>query len=186
MGAFFACQHARQRYLNTPDHVCCEGCCSLSLFSGEIVPGLSPAINEVTPGWVLSDAQYSVLRNSDKFAKRNRSKHTEIPSEVIRKEIVEMILDAREILRNVDPSSSKHQDAVGAPIYTDKECSGIGKNYMKESSRVKAIDTYTFFAKHYALMGMYRQLQSGVLLANIFDPARYADCKYLVGLLTRF
>lgn len=143
----------------------------MSLFSGEIVPGLSPAINEVTPGWVLSDAQYSVLRNSDKFAKRNRSKHTEIPSEVIRKEIVEMILDAREILRNVDPSSAKHQDAVGAPIYTDKECSGIGKNYMKESSRVKAIDTYTFFAKHYALMGMYRQLQSGVLLANIFDPA---------------
>ena len=105
-------------------------------------------------------------------------------------------------MQNVDPSSAKHQDAVGAPIYTDKECSGIGKNYMKESSRVKAIDTYTFFAKHYALMGMYRylgclsrsslcwvirrQLQSGVLLANIFDPARYADCKYLVGLLTRF
>lgn len=38
--------------------------------STEHISGLSPAINEVTPGWMLSDNMYSLFRNEAKFESR--------------------------------------------------------------------------------------------------------------------
>eukprot|EP00948_MAST-09A_sp_MAST-9A-sp1_P003386 g3386.t1 len=41
---------------------------------GKSYPNLSPAFNEITPGWVLSDCAYLILRNEIKFAKRSLQK----------------------------------------------------------------------------------------------------------------
>ena len=50
----------------------------------------------------------------------------------------------------------KRLDAVDKPkdLYTDRDIRGLGKNFMLEASRVKAVETYTFYIRYYALMGL--------------------------------
>ena len=37
---------------------------------GELVSNASPALNEISPGWVLSDNAYTLVRNETKFVAR--------------------------------------------------------------------------------------------------------------------
>ena len=45
-------------------------------------------------------------------------------------------------------------------LYTAKDVPGLGKNYMLEGSRKKAVETYTFYVRYYALLGLNRELQA--------------------------
>jgi hypothetical protein len=147
--------------------------------AGEIIPTLSPAFNEISPGWVLSDALFSVLRNDSKFASRNKATRNAISPDVFRPEIVDMMEAACERLAGAE-GKAKLVDGAGNPVFTDKECSGIGKNYMKEASRAKAVEAYKFFCRYYALRGLYNKLVGGgvsadaVLTAGAGDDARWA------------
>jgi len=136
---------------------------SLINMAGESIMGLSPAINEIMPAWVLSDALYSVLRNEDKFAKRNKADpaRNRVDAEVLKPRVVDWMLAARAQLREA-AGKARLRDAAGAPVYTDKECTGIGKNYMTEHARAKAVSTYTFFARLYALRELAARLGIGV------------------------
>ncbi|MBI4335530.1 MAG: DUF4954 family protein [Candidatus Omnitrophica bacterium] len=111
---------------------------------------ISPAYNEISPGWVLSDNIFTIRRNEGKYRKRNKAKRAKIEFEVFRPEIVEMMLDARKRLQDV-----KQQKAV----YTDKDIRGIGKNYMLEESRKAGVEAYTFYIRYYALLGLKRRLE---------------------------
>src|SRR5262245_8611540 len=57
-------------------------------------PGLSPALNELTPAWVLSDNVYILMRNQAKYRARNRARRLAIPCDVFRPETVDLMLDA--------------------------------------------------------------------------------------------
>lgn len=113
--------------------------------------GISPAYNEIMPGWVLSDNIFTIRRNEGKYKKRDKSKRSKIVYEVFRPEIVDLMLDARERLKNI----TEQKD-----VYTEKDISGIGKNYLKEASRKAGIDAYTFYIRYYALMGLKRKLKT--------------------------
>ncbi len=115
-----------------------------------VIPGVSPAYNEIMPGWVLSDNIYMVKRNEGKYAKRNKARRSKFDFEVFRPEIVDMMLDARHRL----------QAAGGKEIYTSRDVKGLGKNFMSEASRKKAIETYTFYIRTYALLGLKRRLET--------------------------
>ena len=93
---------------------------------GEAVPSLSPAFNEISPGWVLSDALFSVLRNDDKFAKRNKATRNRISPDVFRPDTVDMLSVACERLEAAEGRATL-VDASGLPVFTDKEVPGIGK-----------------------------------------------------------
>lgn len=114
-----------------------------------IMDGISPAYNEIMPGWVLSDNIFSVMRNEGKYASRNKARRAKIITEVFRPEIVALMIEARKRL----------QAASGKQIYTDKDVKGLGKNYMSEASRINAIEAYTFYLKFYALKGLKAQIE---------------------------
>lgn len=127
---------------------------------------ISPAFNEIMPGWILSDNLYMVLRGETKFLKRGekarRLGHSEgqvdYEHEAFRPSTVRMMLAARKRLKDADGSGIR---VGGETVYTSKQVSGLGKNYMLEKSRLKGIRAYTDFIKFYCVRAMWRALQAG-------------------------
>ncbi len=109
---------------------------------------------------------------------------------------MDLVLGAREALRSVDEGADKSDKSDKAEetekvkkvekkeFYTDRDISGLGKNYMKEESRLKAIETYSFYLRNYALAGLKRELafkiEAGIeishdsLMTEETDNARWA------------
>ncbi|RJP62161.1 MAG: DUF4954 family protein [Candidatus Auribacter fodinae] len=134
---------------------------SLMNTPGAVTTGISPAYNEVMPGWVLSDNIFTVKRNEGKYMKRNKAKRSELVFEVFRPEIIDLMIDARKRLQ-----VSQIKD-----VYTSKEIKGLGKNYMYESSRNAGIEAYTFYLKYYGLKGLYTQVKQ-LVAANKKDALK--------------
>ena len=112
--------------------------------------GISPAYNEIMPGWVLSDNIFSIKRNEGKYIKRNKAKRTQFVFEVFRPDIVDKMIEARKRLSAVKEVKS---------YYTDKDIHGIGKNYMSEASRKNGIEAYTYYIRYYALKGLKKKAE---------------------------
>ena len=129
--------------------------------------------------WVLSNSVFTVLRNEDKFRSRNKSKRTLIESNIFRPEIVQYMkgrlarvsvqrtmtdsvvcLDARVELVTAEGKADLCL-ADGEAVYTDKQVRGLGKNYMRETSRLAGIAAYTFFIKLYALDALLSCVEDG-------------------------
>lgn len=139
----------------------CEMPFSLINARAESIEGVSPAFNEIIPGWVLGDNIYSVLRNERKFAIRNKATRCKFEYEVFRPQIVERMIAARQVLINAEgklPPERAHAFTSGGvaigPVYIDKDVPGLGKNFMKESARAEGIQAYTFYIQLYALKGL--------------------------------
>lgn len=126
-------------------------CMPFSLINGAAIsiPELSPAINEIMPGWVLASSVFTVLRNEHKFKTRNHSQRINIGFKIFRPEIISLMVNARKVLINAANSAKIFAPSSKMPIYTDKQVVGLGKNYMTEVSRKNAIKAYTFFIKHF-------------------------------------
>jgi hypothetical protein len=112
----------------------------------QLYPELSPSYNEIFPGWVLSENSYLILRNEEKYKKRNRARRTTISWRIFRPDIIELLTTAAQ---NLERAGLNRQT-----IYTDKELPGLGKNYMTEASRVNGLAAYSFFIEYYALQGL--------------------------------
>lgn len=112
--------------------------------------GISPAYNEIFPGWVLSDNIFTIRRNEGKFMKRNKARRTNFVFEVFRPDVVDRMIAARQAL-----SSPKEKKDV----YLDRDIRGIGKNYMSEQSRTSGIEAYTFYIRYYALTGLKKRIE---------------------------
>ncbi|KAK8809835.1 hypothetical protein WA158_000778 [Blastocystis sp. Blastoise] len=111
---------------------------------------LSPAYNEIFPGWCIYSGSFALLRNQDKFINRDKSHRTLLNKQILRKETVMLIKKARDSLLAVDSSKAicfKDTEA----IYTETAISGLGKNYLTDVSRVKGIEAYNFFIHLYYL-----------------------------------
>jgi len=147
---------------------------SLINTQAERIDGISPAYNEIMPGWVLSDNIYTVRRNEGKYTKRNKAKRSKFDFEVFRPDIMEMVGEARQKLQ-VAEGKAQLKDESGQPVFTDKEVKGLGKSYMKEGARKAGIEAYTFYLKFYALQGLKRELEKGAkfaeLVARVSVPA---------------
>jgi hypothetical protein len=117
---------------------------------------LSPAYNEAFPGWVLIENSYALKRNEAKFEARNEARRTEITFSVLRPEIIDMIVSARNRLKNISRK---------ARFYTAKEIAGLGKNFLFEKSRLAGIAAYNLYIEYYCLKGLFVRL-SGSLKKN--------------------
>ncbi|RMH54293.1 MAG: DUF4954 family protein [Candidatus Hydrogenedentota bacterium] len=126
----------------------------------ERLPGLSPAINELLPGWLLSENTYAVKRNEIKFKRRNGAERNRLVFEVFRPEIVDKMLRARKRLVEVPKVKE---------FYTSQDIPGLGKNYLKDGARIRGIEVYTFFIRYYALRGLYRRIRESSLSRDRWD-----------------
>jgi hypothetical protein len=108
-------------------------------------PGLSPALNEIVPAWLLRDNLFALKRNEGKYRARNRARRTRFDFGVFRPETVDLMRDA-----------CRRLEAVSAPreLYTDQDIDGLGKNFLLESNRRPAVDAYRYFVRYYALLGL--------------------------------
>lgn len=108
-----------------------------------------PAYNQILPGWVLSDNLYSVMRNAAKYIERDRTKFWQNDQGVFKPEIVNGMIDALQ----------RFTAAESADIYTEKEIPGLGRNFMLEIHKKKAVEAYSFHIIFYALSGYMRELE---------------------------
>ena len=113
-------------------------------------PGISPAYNEIVPGWVLTDNMFTLKRNEGKYKARNKAKRTRFVFDVFRPEIVQLMCEAGRALEAVWEVKE---------VYTDREIEGLGKNYMLEVNRRPAIEAYRCFIRYYALFGLKDRIQ---------------------------
>ncbi|HYG74979.1 MAG TPA: DUF4954 family protein [Planctomycetota bacterium] len=158
----------------------------------ESIEGVSPAYNEILPGWVLSDNIYAIRRNERKYAVRNKATRINVGFEVFRPEIVDLMVRARAALQKVEtgltPAKAAVKKTTGVvdvarrPVYTDKDIPGLGKNFMKETARLEGIEAYTFYIRWYALKGLYfgvkfcRQQERD--LKGLLEPNYLSDPRY--------
>ncbi|MBU1077017.1 MAG: DUF4954 family protein [Spirochaetes bacterium] len=129
--------------INTPAHILEE---------------VSPAYNEIIPAWILSDNIYTIKRNEGKYIKRNKARRTQFQFEVFRPDIIDLMINARARLE--DPK------CIIKDIYFDKDIKGLGKNYLFEVNRIKAIDSYTFYIRYYALKGLMKRVREFARTSN--------------------
>jgi NDP-sugar pyrophosphorylase family protein len=114
-------------------------------------PDISPAYNEIIPAWLLSENLYAVKRNEGKYRARNRARRQQFEFEVFRPEIVDLMRHACRRLEGV----TRLQEA-----YTDREIAGLGKNFLLESNRQRAIAAYRYFVRYYALLALKNHVQA--------------------------
>jgi hypothetical protein len=124
----------------------------------EAIPGISPAYNEIFPGWVLSDNIYTVKRNEGKYQKRNKARRAQFDFRVFRPDVVDDMIRTRQQLSDAAGKTRWH-DTAGQPVYTDYEIRGLGKNFMREAARLQGIIAYTFYIQYYAMRGLWDRLQ---------------------------
>ena len=116
----------------------------------KLYEGISPAYNEIMPAWVLSDNIFTIRRNEGKYIKRNKAKREKFVFEVFRPDIIDLMIEARNRLKNINEEKE---------VYTEKDIPGLGKNYLTERFRKKGIEAYTFYLKFYALKGLYKKVE---------------------------
>lgn len=66
---------------------------------------VSPAYNEILPGWALYNNYYMIIRNENKFMQRNKSKRNAFETQVIRQSIVDLMFSARSQLLMREPAN---------------------------------------------------------------------------------
>jgi len=153
---------------------------SLIMNPSEIADELPMFVNEIVPAWVLSDNIYALRRNEAKYKKRNKARRTNFDFTVFRPEIIEFMLKARDRLNAVVEIKNR---------YTEKDIPGLGRNFLYEYKRLRAIQAYNFYLEFYCLNGLIEEL---FLKAGI---PKEADCmgeaygkevlKHKLDLLTR-
>ncbi len=115
------------------------------------VKEISSLLNEIIPAWVLSDNIYFIKRNEGKYKKRNKAKRTKFVLEVFRPDIVDLMIMARDKLKAI---------GITKDIYLEKDIKGIGKNYLFDEQRLKAIDAYTFYIQFYILISLKNKIST--------------------------
>lgn len=112
---------------------------------------VSPHFNEIYPGWVLSGNVYAIRRNERKFSTRNRARRSHFDYAVLRPDIFEKMISARDRLGGIGAVKE---------YYTQKDVPGLGKNVMQERSRKAGIDVYGFYIEFFILTALYRKMSA--------------------------
>ncbi len=110
--------------------------------------GVPPYYNEIVPGWVLSENMYALKRTEWKHRSRRRAKRSTVEFEIFRPETVETMREACRLLEAVP---------IVRDVYTDRHLEGLGKNYLTEENRQKALWVYRNSIHLYGLLGLLRQ-----------------------------
>jgi hypothetical protein len=139
-------------------------------------PGVSTAYNEISPAWVLTDNAYALVRTESKHRSRNRARRSRFDFAILRPQIIDWIRSACRRLERVKEIK---------PVYTDGDIIGLGKNFLLEASRQRAIDGYRFHVRRYALMKLREKMASAnardaQVLAEVSDEPEWEHARLIV------
>jgi|WetSurMetagenome_2_1015567.scaffolds.fasta_scaffold00046_9 hypothetical protein len=121
--------------------------------------GMRHSLNELFPGWVLSNNVYAVLRNEIKFERRNRAKRSPVSFETFTPAAIDILIRGRDRLALVTETR---------PWYDASHIPGAGRNYISEQSRRTGIDAYNFFIEYYCLRGCVDALAAGGRASSLY------------------
>jgi hypothetical protein len=109
-------------------------------------PELGPAINEIVPGWMWSDNGYSLVRRSYKFEASNRARRHDFspdPASTWKTGFFAGRLFAASLARMALKALQSLRAAPGdRPYYLDTDIHGLGKNFLRNANRGRAIAAY--------------------------------------------
>jgi hypothetical protein len=114
-------------------------------------PGVSPAYNEIIPGWMVAENLFALRRGEAKYRSRDRSRRAALDCRAFRPDTVALVCDALGRLEGVRQRKE---------FYTERDIDGLGKNVLRETHRRQAIDSYRFVVQYYALTGLLEQLRA--------------------------
>ena len=100
------------------------------------------AYNELIPAWGLFANAYGLVRTELKFAKRDHARRHLIDYKVLRPHTMRLVREARDRLLAVTQTKA---------VYLETDIEGLGKNFLREESRLKAIEVYGRALKRYCL-----------------------------------
>jgi hypothetical protein len=106
----------------------------------EMREGVSPALNELMPAWVLGENLYALIRNELKYQKRNKAKRFRVESRWLRPQIALWMSQSRNGLTSLG----------GKAWYDGTDSPALGKNTLSEAWRIRGIGLYDRFLAHYA------------------------------------
>jgi len=129
----------------------------------EVFANTSPALNEISPAWVLSHSLYQIRRNDEKHRQRNRASHDNLIFDSFSAGTIQLMRVALERL----------EAAADQPIYSGDDITGLGKNVMTRKNLEHAVETYRFFINRYALGCLKQQLD---ILGVSANSPRATDC----------
>eukprot|EP00298_Acanthocystis_sp_HF-20_P012946 c20134_g1_i1.p1 GENE.c20134_g1_i1~~c20134_g1_i1.p1 ORF type:complete len:653 (+),score=252.01 c20134_g1_i1:27-1985(+) len=146
---------------------------SLINSTSESINGISPAFNEISPGWVVSSNMYMLIRNETKYQSRNTATRTkyQLHWQIMRPDIIDLCIQARDVLIKAE-GKSRHLTASGEKVFSSDIIPSLGKNYMTESSRKAGIKAYTQYIHYYALCGLLEAILSNKLNVSLTTLAK--------------
>ncbi len=132
-----------------------------------------PAFNELIPAWGLFANAYGLVRTELKFAKRDQARRHMIDYKVLRPQIMRQVRDARDRLLSVTNTKS---------VYLEDDIDGIGKNFLREEVRIKAIDVYGRALKRYCLRVMLAEQEGNLQIPGSGELAHDIARQLLPGI----
>lgn len=111
-------------------------------------PDLPTTLNEIVPGWVLTDNLYALVRAQTKYAPnqhRGRFDCAWLPSD-----LWGLLEEACRRLEGI---------ATPRPVYTDQDIEGLGKNFLREPARQAALATYRALLLYDALLAFKARVE---------------------------
>lgn len=97
---------------------------------------LSPAINEIRPGWALLHNAYGLERQQQNLLTRNKARRTPIELNILRPSLIDAMRAAGRRLEEAGSGSPR--------VRTSADIEGLGKNYLTEAGRIEGIEAYEF------------------------------------------
>jgi hypothetical protein len=131
------------------------------------------AYNELIPAWGLYANAYGLVRTEIKFANRDRSTRHSIDYKVLRPQIMRLVRDARERLLGVHGIKS---------VYLETDIDGIGKNFIREESRIKGIEIYGRALKRYCLRVLLAEQEGNLEIPGSAELAHELARQLLPGI----
>jgi hypothetical protein len=113
--------------------------------------GVSTAFAEIIPAWMLAENWFALERSEAKLRARDRAVHSRIDYAVFRPEIIDLVRDACCRLEAVRERRE---------VYTEQQIPGLGKNFLREACRQRAVAAYRFALQLYALLGLKERLEA--------------------------
>ncbi len=138
--------------------------------SQDLVPR---AFNELLPAWGLFANSYGLTRTELKFAKRDHARRHVIDYKVLRPHIMRLVREARDRLLAV---------TVTKPVYLETDIDGIGKNFLREESRLKAIEVYGRALKRYCLRVLLAEQEGNLQIPGSGELAHELARQLLPGI----
>ncbi|MCX8040221.1 MAG: DUF4954 family protein [Planctomycetota bacterium] len=125
------------------------------------------AYNEIVPAWVLCANAYGLARAEMKFAARDRSRRHRIEYLVLRPDTMRLVRAARDRLRAVSGDRR---------VWLESEIEGLGKNFLREENRRKAIRIYEQAMLRYALRILLAEREGRISIPGSAELAHaFAD-----------